>query len=119
MGSLVNGRGEFPGSFAGKLVGAVWKRMAIEYAHNAMEVVRCLTQLWTKSDWVGKLKRPANRSHGRGFPNTFDMTSGKEYWGMYFLPKIDFETIRDEYRSEIHNALVNPPCPPPSFRNLL
>ena len=80
---------------------AIWERMAIDYTHKAMEGVRGLAKLGSKSGGLKELKRLARHSEGWGYPHTFSMESGKGYWRRYVLPKIDLETARAEYRGAL------------------
>ena len=54
----------------------MWGRMTIDYTHKVMEGVRCLTQLGSKSDGLGELKRLARHSDGRKYSRAFSMDPG-------------------------------------------
>ena len=81
--------------------------MTIDYNHKVMEGVRCLTQLGSKSDGLKELKRLARYSGGRKYPHTFSIESGKDYWRLYVLLKIDLGKWRAGHRGALPNAIAS------------
>ena len=91
---------------------AIWGRISIDYSRKVMEGARCLTQLGSKSDGVKESRRLDRYSRGWQFPHTFCMESSNGYWERYFLPKIDLESGRTEYRGRFPSRWIRPAYPP-------